>query len=65
MATHKLSVGLYPPASMRPMVWRVTPTASAKSDCERPAAARAVFMHRFFLPGMGFPSTYGQISVAT
>ena len=23
------------------------------------------FMHRFFLPGMGFLSTYEQISVAT
>ena len=33
--------------------------------CERPAAARAAFMRRFFLPGMGFLSFYGHISVAT
>ena len=29
------------------MVYRVTPTASAKSDCDMPHATRAAFIRRF------------------
>ena len=36
---------------MATMVWRVTPTASAKSYWVRPKAARAAFIFKFFPMG--------------
>ncbi len=43
MAMHRCKVGLYPPFSMRPMVWRVTSTFSASSACVRLCSTRASF----------------------
>ena len=48
MARQRLRVGLYFPASIRPMVWRVTPMASARSPWVISCSTRAIFNLRFF-----------------
>ena len=48
MAMHKPRLGLYFPASIKPMVCLVAPTASAKSPWVISCSARAAFKRKFF-----------------
>lgn len=48
IATHSASDGLNRPASIMPMVCRVTPTFAASSSCDRSQPTRAAFIRRFF-----------------
>src|SRR5699024_10545239 len=68
MALHKLSVGLYLPSSISPIVCLDTPTRLASSSCDKSCSALAIFSLMFFISVTIFiqilkPSGHGFVAL--